>query len=144
MLVEHDTAEKCRGLGTRREVDRRGGGWPGSATACVADVDGRLPEEFPRPRADAVVGLQEEFVVPVDMGDDSGVQELAEFTREGLVEFCCPAAPLVDVAEVALNLERQSRGARPRFPALPALYPGSRRGGRWSSVSLSSGIENAS
>ena len=118
--------------------------WPGSATACVADVDGRLPEELPRPRADAVVGLQEEFVVPVDMGDDSGVQELAEFTREGLVEFCCPAAPLVDVAEVALNLERQSRGGRSALPGPAGVVPGSRRGGRCSSVSLSSGIENAS
>src|SRR5450432_3185340 len=95
MLVEHDTAEKCRRFCTCREVDRGGGGWPGPAAACVNDVDGRLPEEFPCPRAYAVLGLEEQFVVPVDMGDDGGVQELAEFTRKGLVKFCCPATPLV-------------------------------------------------
>ena len=140
-LVKHDTTEKRRGLSTRREVNLYRGGWPHPAAKRIFDIDRRRPEELPV-SADAVVRLQEEFVVPVDMGDDSGVQELAEFTRKGLVQFCCPAAPLVDVAEVALNLEWQLRLTVCDFPAWRRV-PG---GGGWSrsSASLSSGIENAS
>src|SRR5215831_10566285 len=90
-------------------MDRYSGGGPGSAAACVLDIDGGLPEELPCPRADTVVELQEKFVVPVDVGHHSSVQELAEFAGKGLVEFCNPAAPPVNVAEVAFNLDRQVR-----------------------------------
>ena len=102
VLVEHDTTEQRRGFGTRREVDRHGGGRPGPPPRALPISIDDCRKILPVPRSDAVVGLQEEFVVPVDGGHHGGVQEFAEFAGQGLVQFCRPAAPLVDIAEVAL------------------------------------------